>query len=984
MLLDLPYRHAALVALCLVPAAVSWWSGRSLIAALDDPLLPERLLAHRRRNLTVLWLVIVGTLLLGTFEHLIWTIPLTIVARAAARYPLRRALYDERWSFAAYMAAMSRLLLAFGGFRLLLACAPLIAGAAGSLNVVAAIAIGVLLFLWHRRSPEALRVVLRAQPLGDSALVARFQAIAAASAAPPPRFELVDLGGGAIANAIALPSLRGSSVLYTDTLLRLLDADEATAITAHEIAHLEYYDAARLRTLNRTMTGLILGATGAALLPRLMPGLSLWAIAAAWCAVYVAVLGWIARDRQRNETASDLRAVQLGADADALVRALIKVHTFARLPRRWDTRTEQSASHPSLARRIRAIRAAAGTAQSAALPTSESVRGADGRTVIGFADALHWQESEGVLHVLAYAQLTELRLDTRTRGGTRLVAVERGGRRWEAALDAAESARAQAILDRVDGRLAEPAARSHAIPWLQATGAVVAISALWAGQLVVALVALAASMRSAAAFFAAAGAASLGAAALVGRRAVETGTIDGAWPAPLLAVLGVALLAGAWRRRGDEGSRFVDAAMAGLAVLASISVAAIAWRGADAVRLYQASVALPSASILPIALAAALAIRPRRAWRLAAVPICLVGVIAGVAGSGVFLHAFGRDPFLVSAAPLPVYSVSGEPTTDVRLPGLLTDLRLSPHGTRMALLRYLGGARYLTSFSVGIPGSALTPIAAADLLFLDDERVLAMTVDETRTRLQAMTLATGAVTWERSIDGLAAPRLAYRRASNRWMVSGVDVDGRIVSANGIVGSGGVTRRDWTVASREEIADAWAIDGDTALRAQRTFGFDPLDGGALNLTMAAMLSQMDTRVTRITPRGETQVAVSRLDTMCSDRALDGERLVCLAYDGTRTHVLAFAPAADAARPIGSIGGRFMASRPTREGVVSGWMTTSAGAMAMPAHAAIDLVSPRLVTFPADLRADEVTVVGRVGATLTHDASSTRVRFYSLDR
>jgi hypothetical protein len=75
---------------------------------------------------------------------------------------------------------------------------------------------------------------------------------------------------------------------------------------------------------------------------------------------------------------------------------------------------------------------------------------------------------------------------------------------------------------------------------------------------------------------------------------------------------------------------------------------------------------------------------------------------------------------------------------------------------------------------------------------------------------------------------------------------------------------------------------------------------------------------------------------------------------------------------------------MASRPTREGVVSGWMTTSAGVMAMPAHAAIDVVSPRLVTFPADLRADEVTVVGRLGATLTHDASSTRVRFYSLDR
>src|SRR5262249_38650762 len=499
-----------------------------------------------------------------------------------------------------------------------------------------------LLVLWHERSAESLRVILRARPLGDAALLARFQAIAAAGTAPQPRFELVDLRGGAIANAVALPSRRGSSVLYTDTLLRLLDADEAAAITAHEIAHLEYFDAARLRTLDRTMSALILGATAAALLPRLLPGLSLLMLETAWCAVYVAVLGWIVRDRQRNETAGDLRAVQLCGDPDALVRALTKVHTFARLPRRWDTRTEHTASHPSLARRIRAIRAAAPVEQPPTQLAPETVRSVDGRAMISFADSLHWQESEGVLHVLAYAQLTELRLDAPAHGGTRLIALERGGRRWEAALDAAEAARAQAILDRVDGRLAEPAARTHAIPWLQAAGAIVAISAMWAGQLVVVVVALSASIRSTAAFSAAAGAASLGAAALVGRQVIETGDRDGAWPALLLTVFGVALLAGAWRKREDQGSRLVNAGIAGLALFAVASVATIALRGGDAVRLYQASVALPSGAILPLSLAAALAINRRRVWRVAAVPICLIGVLIGIAGSGTFLHAFGR------------------------------------------------------------------------------------------------------------------------------------------------------------------------------------------------------------------------------------------------------------------------------------------------------------------------------------------------------
>jgi hypothetical protein len=92
MLFDFPYGRAALVVLCLVPAAVSWWSGRSLLAQVDDPLLPERLLAHRHRNRTLLWAAIVGSLLLGAFQHLLWTLPLTIVARAAAGFRLRRAL----------------------------------------------------------------------------------------------------------------------------------------------------------------------------------------------------------------------------------------------------------------------------------------------------------------------------------------------------------------------------------------------------------------------------------------------------------------------------------------------------------------------------------------------------------------------------------------------------------------------------------------------------------------------------------------------------------------------------------------------------------------------------------------------------------------------------------------------------------------------------------------------------------------------------
>ena len=42
---------AALVAL--VPAAIGWWRGRALVRLIDDPALPERLVASRRQATSI-------------------------------------------------------------------------------------------------------------------------------------------------------------------------------------------------------------------------------------------------------------------------------------------------------------------------------------------------------------------------------------------------------------------------------------------------------------------------------------------------------------------------------------------------------------------------------------------------------------------------------------------------------------------------------------------------------------------------------------------------------------------------------------------------------------------------------------------------------------------------------------------------------------------------------------------------------------------
>jgi Zn-dependent protease with chaperone function len=981
MFFDLRLPGAALVLLCLLPAAVRWWSGRTLKPLLDDPLLPERLLAHSRRNLAVLWTVIVCTILLGRFQDLFWSLPLILVTRTAAGYPLRRALFDERWSVTSYLTMMVRLFLAVGGFWVLLAATPVLASAAGSLDWMVALALGALLFVWNDRSADVFRWLVRAEPLRDDALLARFQAIATASQAAPPRFELIDLRGGAIANAVALASLRGSSVAYTDTLLRLLDDDESAAITAHEIAHLEYYDARRLRRLWRITSALIAAAVCVSMLPRVIPGLSLLILAAFWAMALVMALAWIARDRQRNETASDLRALELCGNPDALIQALTKIHAFARVPRRWDTQMEATASHPSLARRLRAIREAAGAPHGPAIPEPETVRGSDGRTAITFeVDRLNWQESEGVTHVLSYAHLMELRVHARTVGGTRLVAVERGGRRWEVALEGPEAARAQAILDRVDTRLSEPVTQSHALPLLHVVSAVVAICAIWAGQIVVAVVALVASVKPSPVSFAAVGGASLAGVALLGRDALATGSLNSPWQALFLAALGVGLIAGAWWKRETDESRARNWGISALAVLTGLSLVLIVMRSWTAIGLYQASVAFPAATILPFALAAAMACQSRPAWWRAAIPLAAVGLLVGIAGSGTFLHAFGRDPFLVAGPRLTIEPLTGSPVADFTIPMSAADLRLSPGGGRIAVLTQQAPMGIVTTFAVGTPGGDLAPVPANDLLFLDDERVLTLAGDGADTVVREVRLETRTTAWEHRIENLRAGRLAYRRASNLWVVTGTSFDGQLVSVEARLGSSEVERREWNTSEPYGWADAWALEGDTVLLARKQFDLDVLGGGALSSTLTLLLSHIPTRLTRIGPTGPIDVATSQFDTTCSDRVFDAARLVCMAFDGTRTHLFVVEPSDATPRPVGSIGGHFLSYRPTTGGWVSGWLNDD---WLTSTQLAIDVHSRRAISIPRELGANELTIWGNVAATLTHAGTSTRVRFYRLD-
>ena len=273
-----------------------------------------------------------------------------------------------------------------------------------------------------------------------------------------------------------------------------------------------------------------------------------------WLAAILFSMAMRARDKQRQETACDLRAVELTGDADAMVRGLTKLYTVARIPRRIEQQTERSATHPSLARRIRDIRKAGG-APPVALGGAQSFTSVDGRTVVIFDDAeVRLAERDGVTHSVSYSHLTELRVGARPRRGPRFVALGAEARRWEMPLADSDVARLQAVLDVVDGKLADPPRPPAINPRIQNVAVLMAATmVLGLSQIAVAFVAFLAWVKPSLPLLVGAGLGALTAAGLVLRDHTSTAYVIG-MSLPLTGI-GLMLLGFAWGHRHDDRDR---------------------------------------------------------------------------------------------------------------------------------------------------------------------------------------------------------------------------------------------------------------------------------------------------------------------------------------------------------------------------------------------------------------------------------------------
>jgi len=942
--------YLVVLTIALLPGAVSWVLGYRLIRRIADPALPELLAGHRRRIGVVFSLgmtVLSCTAVLSGGPVAVQIIAGFLISYAgllAAAYPLRRALYNETWSFLSYCLFYPRSVVGVFGFWLTLAALPEMAAFGGEHDWLYGLPLGWVVVAWNIRYADVLRWSLRSQPLPEGDVLDDCRALAQECELPNVRFECIPLGGGVIANALALPSLRGSSVLFTETLLERFDREEIRGVAAHELAHFDHYTPALLRRLSTVNYLLIAAAVAAGPVARVFG--SGWGLIATllWLSLIIVSLALRARGKQRQETMCDLKAVRLTGNPDAFISGLTKLYTIARLPRRLDNRTEQAATHPSLARRIRDIRKAAGS-EPGTLTTTHAFSSADARSSATFdASGLKWIDQDGIAYTLSYSHLTELRVDVATGRSTRLVAVGPAGRRWELALQDADVAKVQGVLDSIDGKLADPPPPRVGLTLSPDIRRIVLLATftivLSFAQLGMALVTLLTWAKPTMPMFVGAGLATLTTAAFVLRDVSESNLTELWIP---LTVLGLFFFGLAWsvRYHPRDGTRKYTMV---LAVAAALCIAAIMSQGLTIVDLHRSARSLPSAMVLLVALAGVLFCSTGRRDRIAALATVLAAAVMTSIASTSFLDRFGTDPFLLHTRPLRWVSLDTTPIVALDVPSNTLGIALSPSAEYVAVSSTNNDRDMTGEVQVGRVGGTLSSRKADGVRFVSDDELLSVTSQGHSAVVQAERFAgSSEVIWRREIENVSEPALSLNLATRRWSLIGWDGEDTIVRIGGRVDGSDFEEKRWSLEhDREGYVDAMTSSGSEALVHETRY-----EPGLLSRTLssrstlAPMILYLSARqvshFSTIGEHGERSSYDSKLDVACLPDVLTHGGLACTAYDGSRTHIVTIESGSGRVAGIGFLEGRFVADHSSVEGWLTGWAVGRPVAIHLPTAA-----------------------------------------------
>ncbi len=542
--------------------------------------------------------------------------------------------------------------------------------------------------------------------------------------------------------------------------------------------------------------------------------------------------------------------------------------------------------------------------------------------------------------------------------------------------------RLQAVLDVVDDRLADPPPPPTIPAGIQRAAVMMAAMVfLTFSQVALAFIALLTWTKPSRLSLVGAGVGAVSAAGLVLRDHDNlTYAVSAALP---IAVIGLMFLAFAWTRRQEAPGERVRPFLAVLALVAVAAVAMVTMNGFDIVRLHRGTRATPSATVLLIALSAALTCSRDRYRRLAGTATGVVACATIVLASTEFLDRFGTDPFLAGSPVLTRVAVVSDVAGEFGVASNTSRVDLSPNGhyvaARLDDTDYDDGHEDRpTIFQLARIGDPPTSIEADDVAFVDDRQLLVIEEQSGATTIKTLRLdSPHGVVWQLGIEDLTAPSLSFERVTRVWRVVGWSADRSIVRVQGSIGGAEFQRKRWPVAQdRASYVDALTTVGNDALVVERRYERPLLDRLIpWQWTWARVLMQPYNPVSRyslLSESGYQTLGESRLDVDCLADVLVNAGLACTAYDGTRTRIVTIDAATGRIDGIAFLDGPFVSD----QNVVRGWLTGWAGSRPV----AIRL-STREVLY-VDGRATLLSIAGDHLAALSFLDERLTVRLYPL--
>lgn len=203
--------------------------------------------------------------------------------------------------------------------------------------------------------PHLLRWTMRASRVASGPA---WEAVRDACGGALPRTPSVYLAPESAQGRVVVAATLGGRIFVSSNALELLSGPEVSAVVKHEAGHLSHRHPLRVALVYLGLVWAVIAA--AALTQELLPGLdSAWMLPVLSSLIGLGLLAAITAVARRNEHAADAFAVEHGADPEALLSALEKIHRHNLIGRRWAWFERWFATHPDMASRAAAIRASA-------------------------------------------------------------------------------------------------------------------------------------------------------------------------------------------------------------------------------------------------------------------------------------------------------------------------------------------------------------------------------------------------------------------------------------------------------------------------------------------------------------------------------------------------------------------------------------------------------------------------------------------------